>query len=430
MISTTANFLAVLSVILLSSFVMPFASQARADDFRDLDDIEALQSKWEKIKKDGLSAGDVEKLTDKLKELGGKDIDGTGVKQLLDSMNANAERLAKLKDAGDKLEKMIALVETFKNLPTGEEFDGQATVEALEDTLEIMADLASKIPPPFGTIAGPMMRAYKESVGGAADNIGAIQAAAEARDEAIAGKLPEEPPEDVEESFEFDAYPYVVCPECEEMWSIAGQSAATARNLKNDMERAQAAEQALKDQRDEIYEGAIAAGKGEAEAHIAAANHVVVVVGGRATLARALQDRGAEAARAEDKFYDADHRAKQFRQAFIACLEKCNKDQTTSRPSINPTDPGSLSVDTGSKESLRSRTEWACLPDPVTQQRGSAHNFDRSVRLTATPQKLGVHEFTAPRGTRVDISTHDKVGNGQVSLAVWQHESWIVLNTR
>ena len=109
----TRFFLPVLLTILLSSSVLPFVSQARADEFRDLDSIEALQSKWEKVKKEGLDAGDVKKLTDKLKELVGKDIDGTGVKQLLDSMNANAERLANLKDSGDKLQDMIALVEKY-----------------------------------------------------------------------------------------------------------------------------------------------------------------------------------------------------------------------------------------------------------------------------------------------------------------------------
>ena len=141
---------------LTSLYVLPFVNKARADDIRDLDSIEALKSKWDEVKEGGLGAGDIKKLTDKLKELGGDDIDGTGVGQLLDGMNANAERLAKLKDAGDKLEKTIALVEKFKDLGTGDQFDGKATMEALAATIKFMSDLMEEVPPPFGTIAGPV----------------------------------------------------------------------------------------------------------------------------------------------------------------------------------------------------------------------------------------------------------------------------------
>ena len=70
----TRTLLCFVVVILMSLSV----TQARADEFRDLDNIEALARKWEEVKKDGLSAGDVKQLTDKLKEFGGDEIVGTG----------------------------------------------------------------------------------------------------------------------------------------------------------------------------------------------------------------------------------------------------------------------------------------------------------------------------------------------------------------
>lgn len=326
----TRTFLPFLLAILLSSYVLPFANQAHADDIRDLDSIEALASKWEEIKKEGLSAGDVKKLTDKLKELGGKEIDGTGVKQLLDSMNANAERLANLKDAGNKLQDMIALVEKYKNLPKGDEFDGKATMEALAATLKYMSDLMGEVPPPFGTIAGPMLKAYSEAVRRGAGDIGAIQAATKAKNEAIEGKLPEGPPEDVEESFEWNVYPYRAwCPKCETDWWIAGNSAARASTLEAAYQKVKKAADALSDQAKETRDRLVREGYREKTAERMANEQEVLFEGRTRPLIDAWNALNREVQKLQEEFEKADEHAEKIRQMFIACLEKCNEEETT-----------------------------------------------------------------------------------------------------
>ncbi|MEE9501871.1 MAG: S8 family peptidase, partial [Candidatus Aminicenantaceae bacterium] len=304
-------------------------NQAYAQDIRDLDSIEALKSKWEEVKKEGLSAGDVEKLTDKLKELGGDNIEGTGVGELLDSMNANAGRLAKLKDAGDKLEKTISLVEKFKNLKTGDEFDAKDTLEALSDTIKFLADLMEEVPPPFGIIVGPMLKAYAEAIDNSATHAAAIQAATNAKNEAIAaagGKTPEAAePEEADDSFEWNVYPYPNCPECELEWWMAGNAAARASALEGAYERAQGEADAMSRQAEETRDRLVSEGYRETTAERMANEQEVLFEGEPTKLIDAFNRLLPEVQRLKEKFENAEEHAEKMRQIFLDCLEDCLK---------------------------------------------------------------------------------------------------------
>ena len=312
--------LSFLAAILMSLYVLPFAGQAHADDIRDLDSLEALANKWEEVKTEGLSAGDVKKLTDKLKELGGDDIDGTGVGELLDDMNTNADKLAKLKDAADKLDDMIDVVE---NLKTGDPVDA---MEALGDVVGILADLMEDVPPPFGTIAGPMLKAYSEAIKNGLPHARAIQAATRAKNAAIAAAGGQGPgvdkPEDGDDSFEWDPYPYPWCPDCELAWWIAGNSEVRASALEGAYEKAKETADALSEQAQETHDRLVKEYR-EKTAERMANEQEVLFDGKKVSLIDAFNAHLRRAQRLKEKFEEAEEHAKKMRQAFLDCLEKC-----------------------------------------------------------------------------------------------------------
>lgn len=326
-----ACMLLLFSVVCFLSFcILPAANLAFAQGIRkDLDPVEGLKSKWEEIKQKGLAAGDVKWLTDQLQELGGDKIEDTGVGELLDSMNKNAERLANLKDAGDKLSKAIDLVEKFKNLETGDKFDAKATLEALSDTIAYMSDLMSDVPPPFGTIAGPMLKAYAEAIKNSASHAAAIQAATEAKNKAIAAARGEdtvtEEPEDPDDSFEWNVYPYPYCPECELYWWMAGNAEATAGALEGAYESAKGEADALSEQAKETRDGLVKEGYRESTAERMANEQKVLFEGQEMELIDAYNRLLPEVQRLKEKFENASEHAKKMRQLFLDCLEECNK---------------------------------------------------------------------------------------------------------
>ena len=323
-------FLSFLLSCLTSLCFLSFLNQAIAQDIRDLDSIEALLKKWEEVKKEGISSSDTKKLVEKLRELGGSDIDGTGLGELLDGISANADRVSKAKDAADRLEKTIKLVETLRDLKTGDDFDGRATLEALSDIIEFMSDLMADIPPPFGTIAGPMLKAYSEAINNSATHAEAIQAATKAKNQAIAiagGKTTEtSEPEDVDDSFEWNVYPYPYCPECELDWWMAGNAEARATALEGAYERVKKQANELLEQRKEIIDKLVREGYREATATRRADQQEVTFQGGTERLREVLDKLQPEIERLGEKADKADEHAWKMRQMLIDCLEKCLKD--------------------------------------------------------------------------------------------------------
>ena len=264
-----------------------------------------------------------------LRHWGGDKIKGTGVEELLDAMSANAGRFLNAKDKIDKLTKTIKLVETLKNLETGENFDGEATVKALGEIIEFAADLMGEIPPPFGTIAVPMLKAYSEAIKNAAGHIGAIQAATNVKNAIIAevgGKTPPvDKPDDVDDSFEWNVYPYPWCPECETEWWSAGNSKARADNAEWRYGKIKKRVNELEDRYNKKRDKMVKEGYRLKTAEKEARTQTVLHGGEKTTLGNALDELYPERDRREDEFEDAKNHAAKMQEYFIDCLEDCVK---------------------------------------------------------------------------------------------------------
>ncbi len=142
--------------------------------------------KFEKFKKDGLSADEVKKLTDQLLKAVGDKIDGTGTKTLLKIMNKQAENVSKLLKTKDTLEDLIDFVGDLYAMASSDmPPDPVDAYKALSKGIGLAAKLADKIPV-LKIIAVPMLEAYAEAVKNGETHIEAINTATKAKNEAIA----------------------------------------------------------------------------------------------------------------------------------------------------------------------------------------------------------------------------------------------------
>jgi hypothetical protein len=164
------------------------ASLALADDdIAELYDATKKEfvDKFEKFKKEGLTAEQVEELTDQLLDLAGDEIEGTGTETLLKTMNQQAKNTVSVLKKKENLEDLIDFVGDLYAIGSSDAPpDPVDAYKALGKGVGLGAKLADKIPV-LNMVAVPMMEAYAQAIKNGEGHIEAIDAATKAKNEII-----------------------------------------------------------------------------------------------------------------------------------------------------------------------------------------------------------------------------------------------------
>ena len=161
-----------------------------------MDTVAYAESDWQKaknefseefqeFKKDGLSAKEVEQLTQKLLDAAGDDIEGTGLKALLETMNQQPERAARMLDEKADVEKLVDVVSTTSALVNADDpIDEMVAVyDSTADAMRDLADGAKMLP--GGNRVAPLLDATATQLEIGKTSIKTIAAHAKARNDAI-----------------------------------------------------------------------------------------------------------------------------------------------------------------------------------------------------------------------------------------------------
>lgn len=141
--------------------------------------------KFEKFKKEGLTAAQVKELTDQLLEAAGDKIDGTGTETLLKTMNKQAANTVWLMKKKESIEELIDFVgDVYAMTSSDTPPDPVEAYKALSKGVGLAAKLADKMPV-MKVIAVPMLKAYAQAIKNGEKHIEAIAAATKAKNSAI-----------------------------------------------------------------------------------------------------------------------------------------------------------------------------------------------------------------------------------------------------
>ncbi|MCK5642486.1 MAG: hypothetical protein KAJ19_16890, partial [Gammaproteobacteria bacterium] len=166
----------------------PSPSQALADG--EWDELFAMKKKefieeFERFKKEGLTAEQVEELTDKLLEAAGDKIEGTGTETLLKTMNKQAKNTVWIMEKKENIEDLIDFVgDVYAMASSDAPPDPVEAYKALSKGVGLAAKLAEKMPV-MKVVAVPMLKAYAQAIRNGEKDIEAIAAATKATNRAI-----------------------------------------------------------------------------------------------------------------------------------------------------------------------------------------------------------------------------------------------------
>jgi len=141
--------------------------------------------KFEKFKREGLTAAQIQKLTHQLLEAVGDRIDGTGTEFLLKTMNKQAENTVWIMKQKKTVEELIDFVgDVYAMASSDTPPDPEEAYKLLSKGVGLAAKLADEIPV-LKLVAVPMLEASAQAIKNGEDDIAVIAAAAKARDEAV-----------------------------------------------------------------------------------------------------------------------------------------------------------------------------------------------------------------------------------------------------
>ncbi len=153
-----------------------------------------ITERFERYKKEGLTAEETEKLTSALLDAAGDEIEGTGVGTLLRTLNQQSKNAVWLLDKKQTAEDLIDVVGTIYALATKEgSLSSGDLVEAyrtLGKGVKLSTKLAELIPG-MNIVMVPMLNAYAEAINNGAGHVAAIADARERKNRAIASWLQE-----------------------------------------------------------------------------------------------------------------------------------------------------------------------------------------------------------------------------------------------
>ncbi len=141
--------------------------------------------KFEKFKKEGLSAEEVKDLTDKLLEAAGDRIEGTGTETLLMTMNKQAENTVWIMEKKETLEELIDFVgDVYAMSLSDTPPDPVDAYKALSKGVNLAVKLVGKIPV-MKIVAVPMLKAYAQAIKNGEHHIEAIAKATNFKNKVI-----------------------------------------------------------------------------------------------------------------------------------------------------------------------------------------------------------------------------------------------------
>lgn len=174
-----------ISFLLVFAGAIFFASPQRdAPDSFDATK-EGFVDNFADFKKAGLTEKEVKELTDKLLELAGDTINGTGTKILLTAMNNQAENTISILRRKAAIEKLINFVADVYSIASSDApLDSMVTYKALVKGVELATKLDGEMLG-LSVTAVPMLKAYSHAIKNGDSHIEAIDAATKAKNSAI-----------------------------------------------------------------------------------------------------------------------------------------------------------------------------------------------------------------------------------------------------
>lgn len=146
---------------------------------------EEFMDKFDEFKKEGLTEKQVKQLTDKLLEVAGDKIDGTGTKTLLKAMNKQAKNTTWIMQRKAASEKLIGFVgDVYAIALSDAPPDPMDAYKELDKGVDLAAQLADNMLG-LNVTAVPMLKAYSQAIKNGEKHIDAIAAATRAKNSAI-----------------------------------------------------------------------------------------------------------------------------------------------------------------------------------------------------------------------------------------------------